>query len=288
MIDMLIIGTIMWVAIFLFMVATGSNLFMVMVAEQLRYLDLITMYAPLPPPAPPRTLPEPVERYISWAGGHSTDRPVCTHIRFQGRIRFGKTGRWLRMEGRGAFAFAVPAFVWHTTITYAPGVWLEEFEYYVHQNAGVRLNLFSFFPLNNSHDREIQAPSLFRYLAATPFFPQLAAASRGLVWEPIDEMAAMVAIHDAGLSVEALVRFDGKGRIERITAKYPSNPAARHRLAGLFTCQLSDYSEADGSQVPRQMVLEQILPDGEYICAEISVSQVKYDVRGTAREPDPS
>lgn len=283
MIDVLILTAIMAVAIFLFAVAIGRNLFAVMVAEQARYLDLIMLYAPLPAPASPRALPEPVYRYLSQAVGNDASWPSCTTLRFHGRARFGKAGRWLRIGGSGIFPFAVPGYVWHTTSTYAPCIWLESFDFYVNRAAGMTLDLFSFFPLNNACGKEILSPALLRYLVFLPFFPQRIAASGALSWEPIDDTAARLRIHDGDITTTAIVHFSGKGWIESIDAEYPPDMASRRRPPGLYRCRYTGESLAGGCRVPRGIVLEQRLPDGEYFCAELEITEVEYDMRGAAQ-----
>lgn len=283
MIDVLIIGFIFFVAIFLFAVAIGSNLFTVMVAEQVRYLDLIMLYAPHPAPASRQSLPEPVYRYLLQAVGSDAARPSCTTLRFRGRARFGKTGRWLHTRGRGIFPFAVPGYVWHTTSTYAPCIWLESFDFYVNRAAGMTLNLLSFFPLNNAYAKEIQSPALFRYLAFLPFFPQRAAAAGALSWEPIDETAARLRIRDGEIATAAIVRFSGRGWIESIDAECPPDTVSRRRPPGLYRCRYTGESRAGGCRVPRGIVIEQRLPDGEYFCAELEITQVEYDTRGAVQ-----
>jgi|GEM_PF-1822921 len=286
MVDLLVITAILFVAIFLLAVAVGSNLFAIMTAEQRRYLRLIEMYAAAPAAIPARDLPEPVYRFVSKASNEGDSRtPACTRIRFQGRIRFGKNGRWLHTGGRATFAFAVPAYTWQATTTYAPGIWLETFDYCVSSNTGMLLDLFSFVPLNNARGPEISRSALFRYLAGIPFFPQRAGCAGALVWDHIDETAARAVVRDGGMSAAGLVRFDAKGQVESITADYPADypvdPAVPNRRIGLLSCRFSGSFEAGGNRVPREMVLEQVLPDGASACAELTIVQVEYDLRGT-------
>lgn len=285
MIDLFVITAVLSVAIFLLAVAIGSNLFAIMAAEQRRYLRLIEQYAAPPEPVPARALPEPVYRFA--AGAHQDDDariPACTRIRFRGRIRFGKTGRWLHLGGRASFAFAVPAYTWHATIGYAPGIWMEAFEYCVNRKAGMILNLFSVIPLNNARGPAVLAPALFRYFVGLPFFPPRAGCAGALAWEPIDETAARAVIRDGTASAAGLVRFDVRGQVESITADNPVDPANPGRKTGLVSCRFSGSFGAGETCVPREMILEQFLPDGRYTCAELTVVRVDYDLRSADGE----
>jgi hypothetical protein len=276
--DPLVMGIVISLAIFLFAVAIGSNLFTVMVKEKIRHLQLMVTYAPLPATGRFRLRPDPVSRYLEWAIADKDDPAGCAHIRYTGRARFGKNGRWMKIGGKAFFSLAVPGFVWHATIACAPGIWIETLDYYVHRKAGMNFNLFSFFPLNNTRDSAVAAPSLFRYLASAPLFPGVLASSESIAWEEIDDTGAMVIIHDGDIPVKALARFNGKGLIESITIQDPVSPLRGHPVAGVFACRFSGYAEMQGSHIPMQVVQEQFLPDGEYCCMEYFVTGVEYDM----------
>lgn len=279
----LTVGFIFWIVIFLFLIVIGHDLFAIMVDEQIHYLLLIAFYAPISPAARIPCHPEPVARYVSWALGEHRNPVGCVRIRHNGRIRYGKTGRWMNMTGEAFFSLATPGFVWHASITYAPGIWLEAFDYYVHHQAGMNLNLFSFLPLNNSHDEEIKTSSLFRYLAGAPLFPGLFAYSNAISLETIDDSAAKAIIHDQGRRVEAIVRFDGWGRITGIEACRKIQPETGRPLPGYFASRFSSYSEAGGYMVPVQMASDLILPDGTYACAEYTITDIEFDPPDTLK-----
>ena len=110
MLSELLFGFILWIAVSLFIIAVGSELFAIMIDERLRYLRLIVNYAPLPATVSIPTRPEPVARYASYAVGENQDPVGCVHIRHSGRIRYGKTGRWMNMGGEAFFSLATPGF----------------------------------------------------------------------------------------------------------------------------------------------------------------------------------
>ena len=280
--DLLILTIIFSIAIFLLAIAIGSNLFVIIVDEQVRYLRLIAFYASLPALAINRLHPEPVSRYLTWAAGNKPNPAGCAHIQFSGRIRFGKNGRWMKMRGKGYFSLAVPAYVWHATIAYAPGIWIMACDYYVHRSAGVNFNLFSFLPLNNAHNSGLARPALFQYLAFTPLFPHVLGSLPAVSWESVDDTAAIATLHHAGIMVQALTRFDGKGRLESMAFYDPQSPALDPPAPGIFSCTYSCYEESGGYQVPRKVVVEQFLPDGEYACMDYSLTTIEY----TSPAPD--
>jgi len=277
----LLAGFILCVIIFLFLIVIGSELFTIMADEQLRLLRLIVHYAPLPATCGTPTGPEPLSRYLSWALGQNCDPACgCVRVRHEGRIRFGKDGRWMPMGGEAFFPLAVPAFVWRSTILYAPGMWLEAFDYYVDRTAAMNLNLFSVFPLNNGQPVALKERSLLRYLACTPLFPLVHATSSFIRWENIDETMAKAVISDNGQSAEAFVRFDGRGRIGSIEACRKTDPDTSRPVPGHYLSRYSSYTEMGGFWIPLQIVSEFILPEGGHICAEYTITAVEPETPG--------
>ncbi|MFA5268482.1 MAG: DUF6544 family protein [Methanoregula sp.] len=279
--DMLVFGSILCFPIFLFLIIIGNELFGIMVEEQLRYLRLIVFHAPTPAKVSVPTRPEPVARYVEWALGENRDPIGCVHIRHAGRIRYGKTGRWMNMGGTAFFSLAVPGFVWRSTITWVPGVWLEAFDYYIDRDAGMYLNLFSLFPLENAHTEEVKVGSLFRYLASTCLFPVIHGSTDFIRWENIDDSTAKATIRDKDQSVEALVRFNERGGIESIESCQKTHPETGRPVPGHFASRFSGYRDEGGYRIPIQIASDIILPEGEEVHAEYVITDIEFTTTDT-------
>jgi hypothetical protein len=276
-------GILLWVTLFLFIIVVGSELFAIMVDEQIRYLRLIIFYAPLPATTGIPSNPEPVARYVFWSYAENPNPVDCVHVQYTGRIRYGRMGRWMKVNGGALFSLVAPAFIWHAKVTYAPGIWIEAFDYYVHHEAGMNFNLFSFLPLDNANTGEIRGSSLFRYLACTPLFPMIYRSSGFIRWETVDDMTAKAIIHDPDLSVDAIARFNGRGWIESISTRQKIHPETGRPVPGLFASRFSGYAEVGGYRIPTRVASEMIMPHGEYVCAEYSITGVTYDTPVTMR-----
>lgn len=273
-------GFLVWVAIFLLIIIIGSDLFTSMIEHQACYLRLIIDYAPLPSTKSIPSNPEPVSRYLSWALSGNTDPVGCVHIRHTGRFRYGKTGRWMKVRGEAFLSLATPGFVWHAKITYLPGIWIEAFDYYVHREAGMFLNLFSVFPLDNAYGDKIKTSSLFRYLASAPLFPLALLPGASLEWKNVSDSIARVRIRDNNLCTEANVHFDGYGRIKNIEACHRIHSETGRPVPGYFKNTFSDYTDVQGFKIPRKISSEQVLPEGEYTCIESVITRIEFEISG--------
>ena len=151
-----------------------------MVDEQLRYLRLIVHYAPLPRDHQ-HSSPVPNRLHAMYRGLLGENRtPVgCMHFRHGGRIRYGKTGRWMNMGGEGIF-FSCSTGV-SSGMQQSPTLPVYGSKHSIIMliaKAGMNLNLFSVFPLDNAQTDEMKDGSLFRYLTCTPLFPMILGSSR--------------------------------------------------------------------------------------------------------------
>jgi hypothetical protein len=269
-------GIIIFFMLFLVIIIVGSKLFTIRVNDQIRYLSLIIFYAPLPAINSIPSNPKPGTRYLSWALGNNRDPFGEIHIRYAGRIRYGKTNRGMKMTGEAFFSLATPGFVEHTKIACSPGIWPDAFDYYVHDEAGMNLYLFSFFPLNISHNDEIKTASLFRYLASTPIFPAIYGAPGFIKWENVDDSTAKAIIHHSDQSVEAMARFNSQGWIEQIALCRKIRPEISGRPGpGLFTSRFSSYEWVGGFRIPIQIVSDLNLPGRGYACAEYTITSIE-------------
>jgi len=282
----ILFGFILWIVIVLFIILVGNEIFAIMVDERLRYLRLIVNYAPLLPTVSIPSRPEPLARYVSWALGENRNPAGCVHIRHAGRIRYGKNGRWMSMGGEAFLSLATPGFVWRSTIKYFPGIWLEAFDYAVDREAGMNLNLFSVFPLDNSHSDEMKDGSLFRYLACMPLFPMIHGSTGFISWENIDDTSARATIRDKDHSVGALVRFSGRGGIESIEACHKTHPETGRPVPGHFASRFSGYADENGYRIPAQIASDIILPEGEEVHAEYTITGIEFHSTGAVRRSE--
>jgi hypothetical protein len=144
----------------------------------------------------------------------------------------------------------------------------------------MNLNLFSVFPLDNTHNIEIESSSLFRYLASAPLFPADLVPGIVVEWENVSESTSRAVIRDFNCYAEALVHFDGSGRIQNIEACNRNHPETGRSVPGHFMKTFSDYTDVQGYKIPRQISSDMILPDGEYAGMEITITRFEFENPG--------
>jgi hypothetical protein len=87
-------------------------------------------------------------------------------------------------------------------------------------------------------------------------------------------------IRDKDLVVEAICRFDGRGKMVNILSSRRINTVTERPVPGLFNCRFSSYTDMEGYQIPRQISANLILPDGKCACAELTISSIEFEATG--------
>lgn len=65
-----------------------------------------------------------------------------------------------------------------------------------------------------------------------------------------------------------------------------THPETGHPVPGLFACRFSEYAEEGNYRIPVQITSDLILPDGEYVCAECSITDIEYGTPEPVRQKE--
>jgi len=116
-----------------------------------------------------------------------------------------------------------------------------------------------------------------------PLFPKIHGSARSISWENINDSTANAIISDRGWSVEALARFNGRGWIESIEMHDKMHSETGRPVPGHFACQFTSYPKLDGYWIPMQVNSDMSLPDGEYVTAEYSITEIEFAAAGITK-----
>jgi hypothetical protein len=87
-------------------------------------------------------------------------------------------------------------------------------------------------------------------------------------------------LKDTDLCAEALVHFDGAGRIRSIEACHRNQPETGRPVPGHFIKKVSDYTDMQGYKKTQQISSELILPDGEYAFTDFTITSIEFGISG--------
>jgi hypothetical protein len=157
-------------------------------------------------------MPDPVRRYVRLAGAVGQPRVRNFHATFSGRIRGGPGAAWMGFEGE-QYNFYDPAERLFILDAAKLGIPVVAFHRFQGRSATMRVKLASVVPMVNASGPEMlraETVTLFNDLCV---FAPGALSDPAIRWREVDATHAVGRYAREGVEVEALLTFDGEGRL---------------------------------------------------------------------------
>lgn len=246
-------------------------------ADRRRLLD-----APRPPHPPLVTeemlagLPEPAQRYLSYAG--VVGKPLVDTVRLRQRLRMrvAADAPSFPMVAEQWYTVDPPGFIWDATVPVEGLPLVRGRDGYVEGRGLMTIRLGSVVPVVDAAGPEMDQASLVRHLSEMPWFPS-AFLRQNVTWEAIDDSNVRVTLADGELRATGVLEIDAEGALIAFRAE-------RHAMVGKgyelrpWTAPTYAYGEFEGLRLPVKGAAVWTLPDGtelEYITVELTA--VEYD-----------
>src|SRR5450631_1761364 len=110
-------------------------------------------------------LPEPMQRYLSYAQVVGKEPIHTVRLKQQGAMRMQPGQKWFPLLAEQYFTTQPPAFLWHCTTCPFPLVWLTATDRFSGGHGAMIIKLLSLFPLGDEHGPEMDQGELQRFLA---------------------------------------------------------------------------------------------------------------------------
>jgi hypothetical protein len=182
--------------------------------------DLLAAAAPATPTvvgeADLAPLPEPVQRWLRYAGVVGRERPARVHLRQDGELRLGDRG-WFPFTAEEYYTTDPPGFVWVPTMTLARVIPVIGRDKYIDGKGSIEMRLGGLVSVARDSGPDMDRGALLRYLNEIMWFPA-AAISPHIRWEAIDANSARATMTYGGVSAPAVFSFDAAGRLTTMEA----------------------------------------------------------------------
>ena len=200
------------------------------------------------------SLPAPVARYLRHVLREG-QRPIVTaRVRQVGEIRTDiSSDRWFPFEASQLIVPAAHGFVWSARVRMAPLLHVRVHDAYVAGQGSGRVSLLSAVRMAGASGQpEINAASLHRFLAESPWYPTALLPSPALEWSPIGDTRALATLTDAGTTVSLEFHFNEAGEVTGI-----HTPGRWMRSGGEYVQEpwegcFRNYQERDEMLVPAE------------------------------------
>lgn len=218
-------------------------------------------------------LPEPVRRWLGWAGVVGTRRPAVVRLTQEGRFRQGEGRAWMPFTAEEVYTVDPPGFVWSTTMRFAPGVPILGRDRYAEGRGDIEMRLLGLVPVAEASGEELDRGALLRYLNETMWFPA-AVLGPEITWEAADANSAVATMGYGGITASATFVFDDQGRpVDMVAARHD---LARGRLE-TWSTPITAYGEFAGVRIPVAGQGIWRYEGGDFAYIELRVTGVAYD-----------
>lgn len=223
-------------------------------------------------------LPEPVERYLRFAGLPSPDRIRLARIRHGGTFRTGVDADWASVRGEEYLAPRVPGFVWTGSVRPSPLVRFTARDRFLAGHGHVWVRLLSALTVADAGGPEVSQSAFLRMVSESPWVPTALVPGPYLSWEPIDERRARARIDHDEIEATWTVEVDERGAIVRTSTpdryREEDGTTVNTPFTGYYRC----YERIGGLRVPTEIEAEWNLPEGDFSYARFTIDRLDYDL----------
>jgi len=222
-----------------------------------------------------RSLPAPVQRYMTYSGVLGKTIPHTVRLKQAGRIRQDEKSAWMKLEAEEHYLVTQPGFIWKVFIPTKRFPITLGRDAYVHGKGSMVIKMFSLIPIVNAGGSEIDQGSMMRYLNEMTWFPA-AFLGKNITWQAVDDSSAEVTLAERGKSVSALMHFKPDGKPVNFVAK-------RYRMAGkkydleTWSTPFTGYGEFEGLKLPVRGQGVWNLKEGDLVYIELEITELEYD-----------
>lgn len=217
-------------------------------------------------------LPEPVQRWLRYAGVVGTPRPVVVRLKQEGELRLGDKG-WIPFTAEQYYRLDPPGFIWEANATMSPLLTIVGRDSFVDGRGSIDMRLLGVVPVAKQSGPDLDRGALMRYLNEIMFFPA-GAISPYITWERIDTSSARATLNDRGLSATATFVFDDQGRLTTMVAERYDGEVGAVRP---WSTPISAYGELGGMRVPIAGEAVYARETGDYPYIRIRITALEYN-----------
>jgi hypothetical protein len=219
-------------------------------------------------------LPEPVRRYLRYAGVVGKPSPRTVWLHQKGRMRPGPGQPWMPLAAEEHYSVQPPGFVWAGTLRLGGLPVGRARDMYAGGKGRMLVKVASLWPVVDASGEQTDQGSMMRYLSEMIWFPA-AFLGDNIAFETIDDTSARVTLTDHGRTAAGTLVFDREGRLTDFVAKRYRTPDASSPEA--WSTPITGYGEYEGLKLPSRGKAIYRLPGGDFEYIEVTITGLHHD-----------
>lgn len=226
-------------------------------------------------------LPEPVQRYVRYAGVVGKSHIRFVRLRYEGFFRRSPEKKWGVLNAEQTYTTDPPSLIFHAAMGTSPIGRILVRERYKDGKGNFLLQLWPGITIANVIDEKTDIDMAIRYLNEMVWFPT-AYVKPYNQWEAIDTNTAKVTHSYQGVTVSAIVSINDRGEMVKFVGQkhigVDGSLSGKKRMIAEWTVILREYEERLGFQVPTSGEAIFHLHSGDFEYIKISgLPEIEYD-----------
>jgi hypothetical protein len=223
-----------------------------------------------------RDLPEPVARYLRYAGVVGRVPVRTARVRQRGTMRLSRDDEWSKFKATEYYAAAPPGFVWDAQLDMLPIVPVDARDYYIRGRGAFEGKAGGLFTVAQGRGVAVDQSAALRMLNELVFFPT-AYLEPYVRWEAIDDVSARVFMKHWDGEVSATCYFARDGRmVDFVAERFRSTDDGPVKTD--WRTPFRDWAEVNGFRIPTAGSGIWILEDGEFEYIRLDIDRVEYGI----------
>lgn len=222
-------------------------------------------------------LPEPVQRYLRFAGVADKPKTRCARVKQSGLMRTSLTQNWMPVEAV-QFSTLVGSLsrTWYARIKLGPLTLLKGYDRYDNGSGRMVIRLLSLFPVVNAVGAEMDASALITFINDLVMWPTTF-VSDTIQWEAIDASTARMHVKLYDRKFSAACHFNDVGELVDFVTEDRYRTVGKEFKRDKWSTPFRKYREVSGFKIPSEGEAIWHLAEGDFSYIQVKIEDVQYD-----------
>lgn len=222
-------------------------------------------------------LPDPVQRYLRFAGVIGKPQVRCARVAQSGVLRTTPTQNWMPIEAMQYSTLAGSlSRTWYAVAKKGPVALMKARDRYDNGVGHMLIKLLSLFTVADVRGSEMDISALLIFFNDMVMWPT-AFLDKALTWEAIDVTSARATLHLCDRQASAILHFNERAELIDFVSDERYRSVGNDQLRTKWSTPLRNYREVNGFRIPTEGEACWHLPEGEFCYIKIKIDEVLYD-----------
>jgi hypothetical protein len=231
-------------------------------------------------------LPEPVQRYLRFAGAVGQPRVRNFRVRMTGRIRNGPQARWISLDAEQYNFLDEPARFFYLTgwMSILP---VQGYHRYVGPHAIMNVKAAGLVPVVNASGPEMDQAETVTMFNDMCIFAPASLVEPAIAWELVDARTTRAQFTNAGHTIRAALHFGDSGELVDFVSddRYATSSGGGPPRRLQWSTPVRGYRSFGAVRLSSSGEARWHEPDGDYAYIELAILDVQYNLAVRAPAP---